>query len=123
MHEPTGPPIDSHVVAGIERRDGAIIVRLAGELDLYNAGAAREPLFALAAELPERLVIDLEAVEFLDSTALGLLIEVRARLADRRTFLLAAPGLESRRALAVSGLDKHLPVHDTVEAALAAPLK
>jgi anti-anti-sigma factor len=65
--------------------------------------------------------VDLAAVEFVDSTALGVLIEARARLADRRSFRLAAPGLQVRRALEVSGLDRHLTVHDTVEAALAAP--
>ena len=36
--------------------------------------------------------------------------------------LLASPGLETHRALKISGLDQHLGVHDTVEAALAATL-
>ena len=31
-------------------------------------------------------------VDFVDSTALGVLIEARARLANRQSFLLAAPG-------------------------------
>jgi hypothetical protein len=31
---------------------------------------------------------------------------------------LAAPGLEARRALEVSGLDRHFAVHETVESAL-----
>jgi hypothetical protein len=36
--------------------------------------------------------------------------------------LLAAPGLETHRALSISGLDQHLAVHESVEAALAAQL-
>jgi anti-sigma B factor antagonist len=102
--------------------DSALVVRLAGELDLYNAHVVREALFDAAAKGPGRLVVDLGAVKFIDSTALGVLIEARARLGNRRAFLLAAPGLETRRALEVSGLDQHFNVQDTVDAALAADL-
>jgi anti-sigma B factor antagonist len=109
-------------VAGIARNDGSVIVSLAGELDLYNAHLVREALLGCAAEEPQRLVVDLSAVKFIDSTALGVLIEARTRMANRRGFLLAAPGLETKRALEVSGLDRHFAVHDTLDAALAASL-
>jgi anti-sigma B factor antagonist len=102
-------------------RDGRVtVVRLAGELDLYNAEAVREALGEAVADEPERLVVDLGGVEFLDSTALGVLVEARAKLPNRRAFMLAAPGLEPRRALEVAGLDRHFSVHETVEDALAA---
>jgi anti-anti-sigma factor len=106
-------------VTGVEKRDGATIVSLAGELDLYNASDVRAALLEACAEEPSVLVIDLAEVTFIDSTALGVLIEARSRLADRDGFRLAAPGLETRRALEVSGLDKHFSVHDTVAEALA----
>jgi anti-sigma B factor antagonist len=109
-------------VAGIDRTDGATVVRLAGELDLYNASAVREALLACTEESPDRLVIDLSGVKFIDSTALGVLIEARSRMANRRGFMLAAPGLETRRALEVSGLDKHFSVHESLDEALAAGL-
>jgi anti-sigma B factor antagonist len=109
-------------VAGIARTDGAVVVSLAGELDLYNAHAVREALLECCAEGPERLVVDLSAVRFIDSTALGVLIEARSRLENRRGFLLAAPGLETRRALEISGLDRHFAVHDSLDQALAAAL-
>jgi anti-sigma B factor antagonist len=109
-------------VAGIERNGGATVVRLAGELDLYNAHVVREALLEAAGEDPERLVVDLSDVAFIDSTALGVLIEARKSLSNRRAFVLASPGLETRRALEVSGLDKHFSVHDTLAAALAAEL-
>jgi anti-sigma B factor antagonist len=65
-------------------------------------------------------VVDLAEVEFIDSTALGVLIEARSRFANRKAFVLAAPGLETRRALEISGLDRHFSVHDTVDDALEA---
>ena len=109
-------------VKGVDRRNGAVVVHLVGELDLYNAPEMRTVLLELAAEQPERLVIDLSEVEFVDSTALGVLVEARTTLVNRQSFLLASPGLETHRALKISGLDEHLGVHDTVEAALAATL-
>ena len=110
--------LSEHPVRGIDRRNGAMVVHLVGELDLYNAPEVRRTLLELCAEAPERLVVDLAEVDFVDSTALGVLIEARTKLANRRSFLLAAPGLETRRALQISGLDQHLSVHETVDDAL-----
>ena len=107
-------------IAGISRNDGTVVVSLAGELDLYNAHEVREALLECCAESPGRLVVDLSGVKFIDSTALGVLIEARTKLANRRGFLLAAPGFETKRALEISGLDRHFAVHDSLDAALAA---
>ena len=107
-------------VAGVEERGGAIVVRLAGELDLYNAHLVRDELIAAAERGPERLIVELSGVTFIDSTGLGVLIEARTRLANRRAFLLVGPGLETRRALEISGLDRHFAVHDSLDEALSA---
>ncbi|MGH3054061.1 MAG: STAS domain-containing protein [Gaiellaceae bacterium] len=107
-------------VSGIDRRDGAVVVSLAGELDLYNAEEVRGALIEACAGEPEKLVVDLQGVRFIDSTALGVLIEARSRMTERSGFRLAAPGLEARRALEVSGLDQHFNVDDTVAEALEA---
>jgi anti-sigma B factor antagonist len=114
--------LNDHPVAGIDRREGAVVIRLVGELDLYNAPEVRAALLEVCAEQPGRLVVDLAEVDFVDSTALGVLIEARAKLENRQSFLLAAPGRETHRALTISGLDRHLAVHETVEAALAAQI-
>ena len=107
-------------VLGVERQGDAYVVRLAGELDLYNAAQVREALTGAASDSASRVVVDLSEVEFMDSTALGVLIEARRWLNNRRAFLLAAPGLETRRALEISGLDRHFIVHDSVSEALLA---
>jgi anti-sigma B factor antagonist len=109
-----------HPITRVDRDGASVIVRLAGELDLYNAHEVRETLLQECAANPERLVIDLSGVEFIDSTALGVLIEARSKMSNRRAFLLAAAAVETRRALEISGLDRHFGLHDTVEDALAA---
>jgi anti-anti-sigma factor len=118
-----GGSLRQHPIAGIEKVDGTCIIRLAGELDLYNAAPVREALFeACSNGPPQRVVVDLSEVDFIDSTALGVLIEARTKLTNRKAFLLAAPRLETRRALEISGLDRHFGVHDTVEDALNSEL-
>ena len=107
-------------VLRVEMVGTACVVKLGGELDLYNADKIRSALAEATADSPERVVVDLSDVEFMDSTALGVLIEARTKLANRKGFLLAGPGLETRRALEISGLDRHFSVHETVPEALMA---
>ena len=128
MADGTGPAQDGTAgiredpIAGIERDNGATVVSLAGELDLYNAQTVREALLECCDESPKRLIVDLSAVKFIDSTALGVLIEARTRMSNRRAFMLASPGLETRRALEISGLDRHFSVFDSVGDARAATI-
>jgi len=112
-------PLREPPVRGVEQLNGSVIVRLAGELDLYNADDVRAALSQAIGSSPKRIVVDMAEVEFVDSTALGVLIEARSKL-GRSTLVLAAPQLETRRTLQVSGLDRHLPVHDSVDDALSA---
>jgi anti-anti-sigma factor len=114
--EPEGlrrPPVE-----GVDNRNGTVVVRLAGELDLYNSGEVGATLTQVAGEAPERVVIDLGEVSFVDSTALGTLVEARKHVQNGR-LLLASPGPEVRRALEVSGLLELFAVHDSLEDALS----
>jgi anti-sigma B factor antagonist len=110
-------PLREPPVRGVERVDRTVVIRLGGELDLYNADEVRSALGDAIASEPARVVVDMSEVEFVDSTALGVLIEARSNL-GRNDLLLAAPQYETRRTLQVSGLDRHLPVLDSVEDAL-----
>ena len=116
----TGDGLRRDPVLRIEAVGTACVVSLGGELDLYNAESVRAALAGACAEAPERIVVDLGEVEFMDSTALGVLIEARTKLDNGRAFFLAAPGVETKRALEISGLDRHFSVHDTVPEALVA---
>jgi anti-sigma B factor antagonist len=114
--EPDGlrrPPVE-----GIDRRDGTVVVRLAGELDLYNSAEVGTALERATGESPPRLVVDLGEVSFVDSTILGTLVEAKKRLPEGAGFLLAAPNANVRRVLEVSGLERHFEVRETVEDAL-----
>jgi anti-sigma B factor antagonist len=118
MGEDSVSPLREPPVRGTEERNGALVITLAGELDLYNADEIRAALAKAIDDGATPVVVDMAAVEFMDSTALGVLIEARSRLGGDG-LRLAAPQLGTRRTLQVSGLDRHLPVHDSVDSALA----
>jgi anti-sigma B factor antagonist len=107
------PPVES-----VERRDRSVVVRLAGELDLYNAAEVGQALAREGADSPAALVVDLTEVSFVDSTALGTLVEAQKGLPEDVRFVLAAPTADVRRALEVSGLAERFDVRDSVAAAL-----
>jgi anti-anti-sigma factor len=110
--------VNAPAVLGVERIDGVTVVRLGGELDLHNAEQVRAAVPEASGDGSARVVVDLSQVEFIDSTALGVLIEARARLG--RGLVVAGPQLATRRTLQVSGVDRHLPVHGSVAEALEA---
>jgi anti-anti-sigma factor len=100
---------------------GCVVVRPAGEIDLSNTDALRGHLFSLVER--GHVVVDLSDVSFLDSTALGVLITVRKRAADRGTSVhLAGAHGTALRVLEITGLDVHLRHHDHVADAIEAAL-
>ena len=70
------------------------IVALAGEIDLYTAPRLQSELAAaLAGADPARLVVDMSAVEFCDSTGMNVLLAAHRRASEQGGSLeLAAPG-------------------------------
>lgn len=54
---------------------GLLAVRILGEIDHHSALGLRQGIDALIAEThPEKLILDLSAVEFMDSSGLGLIL-------------------------------------------------
>jgi anti-anti-sigma factor len=104
-------------VVSVDSVGNAVVVKLAGDLDLYNAEQVRSALVGVIDGAPSRIVIDASEVEFIDSTALGVLIDAHRKLEGG--LRVASPQDPIRRALQISGIDRHLEVHESVEDALA----
>lgn len=61
--------------------DEVVLVRMAGEIDCYTAPELKEHLFAVVDDRPiARLDVDMAAVDFIDSTGLGVLVTALQRL-------------------------------------------
>ena len=94
------------------------VLALAGEIDLYTAPRLqRELTAALSAADHPRLIIDMSAVEFCDSTGMNVLLAAH-RLARERggELALAAPRPGVRKILEVTGLGSVFTVHDDLAA-------
>ncbi|MEV0301377.1 anti-sigma factor antagonist [Streptomyces prasinus] len=93
------------------------IVRVGGEIDVYTAPKLREQLVELVNDGSFHLVVDMEGVDFLDSTGLGVLKRVRAHEGSLRLVCNQERILKIFR---ITGLTKVFPIHTSVEEAVAA---
>ncbi len=96
---------------------GHVVVALGGELDLVDASGVAAALVTVAAREPE-IIVDLAALEFIDSNGVAALARGRklARYAGG-DLLLAAPRQPVLRVLAVTRLVDDFSVHASVEEA------
>lgn len=100
----------------LERQSGAGVVRGAGELDAYAAPDLTAIFDGLDAD---RAVVDLEAVTFMDSTALGLVVRAVRELREHGSEVrVVLPRGSARRIFEITTLDRTLPVSSTREEAL-----
>ena len=99
--------------------DGHVVVALDGELDLVDAADVAAALVTVAASEPE-IIMDLAALEFIDSSGVAALVRGRehARHAGG-DLLLAAPQQPVLRVLAMTRLTDNFSVHASVAAAAA----
>jgi anti-sigma B factor antagonist len=99
---------------------GSTVVEVSGEIDVYTAPRLRETLVSLVDAGNYRLIVDMEGVEFLDSTGLGVLVGglKRVRAHDGRIDLVCTQG-RILRIFRITGLNKVFSIFDSVDDALA----
>jgi anti-sigma B factor antagonist len=93
-------------------RDGDTLwVRPIGELDLDTAPRLDEEMTAIRARGAGRLVLDMRALTFMDSTGLRLVIRWDTTAKDEGFRFAIVPGPEVvQRVFRLTGMDDHLPV-------------
>lgn len=97
------------------------VVAVQGDLDLFTAPTVRDHFIDLIAAGQYHLVIDLDGVEFLDSTGIGALVAVlrRARATGGSVRLVCTNG-RIQWLLGITGVLKDLPTFETYAEACAA---
>ena len=97
------------------------VVAVGGEIDVYTAPKLRDKITELVGAGTYDIVIDLEAVEFLDSTGLGVIVgglkKVRAHDGSLRLVCTQDRLLKIFR---ITGLAKVFDIHQSADAAVAA---
>lgn len=94
----------------------AVIVAVAGELDLASSPELEEELDRVWESDPEQLVIDLRRLEFMDSTGLSIIVGAHQRLAEHgRSLTLVKGSPQVQRLLDLTGVAERLQLVDTPE--------
>ncbi len=75
-----------------ETGDGTVSVALQGELDLASAPQLEQQLRAIESRRPQRLIVDLAGLAFIDSTGLRLLLQADERCGRSGCELVLRPG-------------------------------
>jgi anti-sigma B factor antagonist len=101
-------------------KDGIEIVDVEGEIDVYTAPRLRELLIDLVNNGHYQLVVNMEKVEFLDSTGLGVLVGGLKRVrAHDGSLDLVCTQERILKIFRITGLTKVFGIHDTVDEAIA----
>lgn len=105
----------------VSENNGATVLTVGGEVDVYTAPRLRERLVELASEGRYKIVVDLEKVEFLDSTGLGVLVGGLKRLRSHDgDLLLVCTQHRILKVFEITGLTKVFSIFDSVDAAVKA---
>lgn len=92
--------------------DGVRTLAVTGEIDLANAAEVEDGILDHTSNDLAGVVLDLDGLDYLDSTGLRLLFTLAARLEISQITLevVVAPGSPVRRALEVTGMEAVVPL-------------
>ena len=111
------PPFKLEVEKRSGSTDALAIYQLNGKLSLETVN---EFIQKLRPELAQHMVLDLSGVTFLDSAGVGALVSLFvSRRNHGKTFALADLAPQSSAVVTVAGLQNLLPIHKTLEEAIA----
>lgn len=98
-----------------------MVIEVGGEIDVYTAPRLREKIVELVNAGHHHLIVDMEGVDFLDSTGLGVLVGGLKRVRGQEgTLRIVCTQERLLKIFRITGLTKVFPIHDSVEEAIGA---
>ena len=99
---------------------GWTVIDVRGDLDVYSSPNLRQLLLDRIHRGDDRIIVDLEHVDFLDSAGVAVMVSGLRRARNRNGMLvLVQPGDQARRMLRLTDLDKVLPTFTSVDDAVS----
>jgi anti-sigma B factor antagonist len=101
--------------------DDVVVARIEGEIDLSNAQPVGNRLRDLLTNRSVALIVDLEGTTYLDSSGIALLFSLvdELRRRQQQLHLVVPRGSQLLRVLNITGVDRAMPMHETLDGALA----
>ena len=95
------------------------VVEVSGDVDLHRSAAFQQSLLEVVDRRPERIVVDLGGVGYMDSSGVASLVKLLSRTRLQKiTLCLAALCPRVRSVFEITRLDTVFDVYDTEEEAL-----
>ena len=103
-----------------EWHDEVPVARVQGEIDASNAKEIGDRLRSLLSNRSVAMIVDLSATTYLDSAGINLLFTLAEEMRSRqqRLAIVVADPSPIARMVALTGLDRAMPVHATLPDAL-----
>ena len=97
--------------------DGVLEIKLIGEIDHHNAVNVRSDIDGLIFDKhPERVVLDLSEISFMDSSGLGLIMGRYALVKDLgATLSLRAPTVAVMKILSLAGMERMIKIEKSIK--------
>lgn len=109
----------SKLKVGIGERDGVAVISLSGRLDAVTSPQAQRELEHAVAGNP-RLLVDCTDLSYLSSAGLRAIVIAHRNAVDGGGKLaLHVPGTEVMQTITISGVNRVIPIHSTLDGALA----
>lgn len=117
--EKTAAPEATTVEIGERRVDGAIVVSVAGVVDMLTAPQLEAAIESALAQKPAAVVVDFTDVEFLASAGMGVLVAAQEQAGSDVQFSVVADGPATSRPLKLVGIADIVALYATLDEALA----
>jgi len=103
----------------IDEKDGIVLLSLDGEVDVYTAPKLKSRLIDLVDQGKFKIIVDLEKVDFMDSSGLGVLVGSLKRVRSHDgTIALVCTQENILKIFRITGLVKVFPIFDNVSQAV-----
>ncbi|MBW8481945.1 STAS domain-containing protein [Actinomadura parmotrematis] len=97
---------------------GCTLVRVRGDIDLVSRPVFEESMLGVL-DSGRPMIVDMRQVTFCDSTGLNAIVVAGRRSAERDTpMALVALPPRVRRVFRITGMDRYVPVYETLREAL-----
>lgn len=104
-------PGEDHLRIDARHEEDKLVLRLQGELDLATVSLLEEQIGRAGAEVAAMVVLDLEKLEFIDSTGLRAVLSAHALAEERGQEFAVTRGSEQvQRLLSLTHVAEHLRI-------------
>src|SRR5205807_4573206 len=111
---------DKHLRIDLRSEQDRVVLALHGELDLVGAPLLQGQIESAAVEAAPLVVLDLEDLQFIDSSGLRVILSAHERARERaQGFALTRGSHQVQRLLSIAGVSGHLQIISSPDELLA----